>query len=161
MPLLRRTFTFTLAAAALLASGCAQFPNLGAGAAARPPIVFVHGNGDSAALWHTTVWRWESNGWPADRLFALNMPNPQARDDDTKEQPGRSGTADQRRHLAAEVDRVLAATGARQVVLVANSRGAWRCATASPTAVAPARCRTPSWAARPIMASGPTRAFGR
>ena len=80
MPLLRRTFTFSLAAAAaLLATGCAQLPSLGVGAAAQPPIVFVHGNGDSAALWHTTVWRWESNGWPADRLFALNMPYPQAR----------------------------------------------------------------------------------
>jgi len=93
------------------------------GAAPQPPIVFVHGNGDSAALWHTTVWRWESNGWPRERLVAVNMPNPQARGDDTKEQPGRSGSADQRRHLAAEVDRVLAATGARQVVLMANSRG--------------------------------------
>ena len=109
MPLLRRAFTFSLAAAAtLLATGCAQLPSLGVGAAPQPPIVFVHGNGDSAALWHTTVWRWESNGWPRERLFAVNMPNPQARDDDTKEQPGRSGSADQRRHLAAEVDRVLA-----------------------------------------------------
>ena len=38
---------------------------LGAGAAigqtADPPIVFVHGNGDTAALWHTTIWRFESN----------------------------------------------------------------------------------------------------
>jgi len=124
MTLLRRAFAFSLAtAAALLATGCAQLPTLGTGAAAQPPIVFVHGNGDSAALWHTTVWRWESNGWPADRLFALNMPYPQARDDDTQEQPGRSGSADQRRYLAAELDRVLAATGARQVVLMANSRG--------------------------------------
>ena len=73
MPFLRRAFTFSLAAAAaLLATGCAQLPTLGAGAAARPPIVFVHGNGDSAALWHTTVWRWESNGWPADRLIGCS-----------------------------------------------------------------------------------------
>ncbi|MBP8148864.1 MAG: twin-arginine translocation pathway signal, partial [Limnohabitans sp.] len=25
------------------------------------PIVFVHGNGDSANLWQTTLWRFESN----------------------------------------------------------------------------------------------------
>ena len=24
-----------------------------------PPIVFVHGNGDTAALWTTTLWRFE------------------------------------------------------------------------------------------------------
>jgi len=118
----RRAITLSLAtAAALLAAGCAQAP-IGLGAD-RPPIVFVHGNGDSAALWHTSVWRWESNGWPRERLFAVNMPYPLARDDDTQAQVGRSSTADQRRHLAAEVDRVLAATGAKQVVLMANSRG--------------------------------------
>ena len=38
-------------------------------------------------------------------------------------QDGRSGTDDQQRYLAAEVDRVLAATGASQVVLMGNSRG--------------------------------------
>ncbi|MFN9281269.1 MAG: twin-arginine translocation pathway signal [Betaproteobacteria bacterium] len=122
LPMNRRAITVSLAtAAALLAAGCAQAP-IGLGAD-RPPIVFVHGNGDSAALWHTSVWRWESNGWPRERLFAVNMPYPLARDDDTQAQIGRSSTADQRRHLAAEVDRVLAATGAKQVVLMANSRG--------------------------------------
>jgi hypothetical protein len=29
-------------------------------AAERPPIVFVHGNGDTAALWQTATWRFES-----------------------------------------------------------------------------------------------------
>ena len=29
-----------------------------------PPVVFVHGNGDTAGLWITTQWRFESNGWP-------------------------------------------------------------------------------------------------
>mgnify|MGYP006279784933 CR=1 FL=1 len=121
-PANRRAFTIALAAtAALLAAGCAQIPV--SSGLERPPIVFVHGNGDSAALWHTTVWRWESNGWPRERLFAVNMPYPQARDDDTQAQDGRSSTADQRRHLAAEVDRALAATGAKQVVLMGNSRG--------------------------------------
>ena len=42
----------------------------------RPPIVFVHGNGDSAALWLTTLWRFESQGWPRDRLDAIDLPYP-------------------------------------------------------------------------------------
>ncbi len=88
-----------------------------------PPIVFVHGNGDSAALWMTTEWRFESNGWPHDRLFAIDIPYPLARDVDAVPQPGRSSAAENRDFLAAEVDRVLKATGATQVVLMANSRG--------------------------------------
>ena len=89
----------------------------------RPPIVFVHGNGDSAALWTTTLWRFESQGWPADRLEALDLPYPLARDDDTVAQAGRSSAAEQAQALSAAVDRVLARIGARQVVLVGNSRG--------------------------------------
>lgn len=89
----------------------------------QPPIVFVHGNGDSAATWMPTIWRWESQGWPRQRLHAVHFPDPTARDDDTAAQPGRSSSTEQRDYLAAEVDRVLAATGARQVVLMGNSRG--------------------------------------
>ena len=89
----------------------------------RPPIVFVHGNGDSAALWLTTLWRFESQGWPRDRLDAIDLPYPLARDDDTVAQAGRSSAAEQAQVLASTVDRVLARTGARQVVLVGNSRG--------------------------------------
>jgi triacylglycerol lipase len=111
-----------LLAAALLAS-CAQSPLPATAAPALPPIVFVHGNGDSAALWHTTVWRFESNGWPRERLFAIDMPYPQSRDADDVPQPGRSSSTEHREFLAAEVARVLAATGAPQVVLVGNSRG--------------------------------------
>lgn len=119
MTLMQRRTWLALAAGALLA-GCASLPP---GTDAQPPIVFVHGNGDSAALWHTTMWRWESNGWPRERLHAVNFPHPLARDDNTQAQAGRSSSDEQRAHLAAEVDRVLAATGARQVVLMANSRG--------------------------------------
>ncbi|AEG94287.1 alpha/beta fold hydrolase [Ramlibacter tataouinensis] len=104
---------------ALLAAGCATSPS----PAEAPPVVFVHGNGDSAALWQTTLWRFESNGWPRQRLHAIDLPYPLARDDDARPQPGRSGTADHMAFLKAEVDKVLAATGARQVVLVGNSRG--------------------------------------
>ena len=89
----------------------------------RPPIVFVHGNGDSAALWQSTLWRYESNGWPRDRLFAIDQPWPLARDDDAVPQAGRSPTAESMAFLESEVDRVLKTTGAGQLVLVGNSRG--------------------------------------
>jgi triacylglycerol lipase len=91
--------------------------------ASAPPIVFVHGNGDSGALWQTTIWRFESNGWPRDRLHAINVPYPLARDDDSKPQAGRSSTTEHMAYLKAEVDKMLARTGAKQVVLMANSRG--------------------------------------
>ncbi|MEJ7929212.1 alpha/beta fold hydrolase [Ramlibacter sp. AN1015] len=90
---------------------------------APPPIVFVHGNGDSAALWQTTLWRFESNGWPRERLHAIDLPYPLARNDDTKPQPGRTSTAEHMAFLRAEVEKVLKTTGASQVVLVGNSRG--------------------------------------
>ena len=89
----------------------------------RPPIVFVHGNGDNAALWMTTLWRFESNGWPRERLHAITLPYPLARDADDQPQPGRSSSEEARRFLAAEVDAVLQRSGASQVVLVGNSRG--------------------------------------
>jgi len=117
MTLLRRAFV-TLAAALALAA-CTTAPP----AQDLPPIVFVHGNGDSAALWTTTLWRFESNGWPRDRLVALNLPYPTARDDDTQPQEGRSSADQQMRTLAAEVARVLRETGAAKVVLFGNSRG--------------------------------------
>jgi pimeloyl-ACP methyl ester carboxylesterase len=88
-----------------------------------PPVVFIHGNGDSAALWLTTVWRFESNGWPRERLHALDLPLPMARDDDRVEQPGRTSADDLARHLGTEVARVARAHGGGKVILVGNSRG--------------------------------------
>jgi len=123
--LLRRRALLTLAAAGLL-SACATPPSTPLStpsADAQPPIVFVHGNGDTAALWTTTLWRWESNGWPRARLHAVDFPNPSARDDNGVAQPGRSSADEQMQYLAAEVDKVLAATGAVKVVLMGNSRG--------------------------------------
>ena len=117
LPIRRRSLAALLAAALLAA--CASPP----AADPRPPIVFVHGNGDSAALWTPTIWRWQSNGWPRERLHAVDFPYPSARDDNTKEQAGRSSADDQMRHLSAEIDKVLAATGAVQVVLMGSSRG--------------------------------------
>ena len=115
----RRHLIATGMAASLLAA-CNTMPF---SPSERPPIVFMHGNGDSAALWQTTIWRFESNGWPRDRLFALDQPMPLARDNDTVAQPGRTSTAESMAFLQAEVDRVLKQTGAGKVVLVGNSRG--------------------------------------
>jgi len=76
----RRELLLATAGGALLAACAAP-----AGRDDTPPIVFVHGNGDTAALWMATIWRFESNGWPRDRLHAIDMPYPLARDDDAKE----------------------------------------------------------------------------
>jgi pimeloyl-ACP methyl ester carboxylesterase len=93
--------------------------------AAEPalPIVFVHGNGDTAGLWITTIWRFESNGYPRDRLTAVDLHNPTARTVEDKPQAGRSSAADVMQQLAGEVARVRQRTGAEKVVLVAQSRG--------------------------------------
>ncbi len=108
-----------LVASSVLLGACATAPQ----GASQPPIVFVHGNGDSASIWQSTVWRFESNGWPRERLLAIDLPYPLARDDDSKAQPGRTSTAEHMAYLKAEVEKVLKSTGAKQVVLVANSRG--------------------------------------
>jgi triacylglycerol lipase len=117
----RRLLLAAAAAGTASLAACANRP----GATDMAPIVFVPGNGDTAALWTTTIWRFESNGWPRERLHAIDMPYPLARDDDAKEQPGRSSTAEHMAYLAAEVKKVLAATGASKVALVGNSRGGY------------------------------------
>ena len=92
--------------------------------ASQPPILFVHGNGDSSALWITTIWRFESNGYPRERLSAIDITAPNARDDDAVPQPNRTSTSEAKDQLATKVDEVLAHTKAPKIVLVANSRGA-------------------------------------
>ena len=103
----------------LLLAGCAGLGPRDA----HPPIIFIHGNGDTAQLWHTTIWRFESNGWPRERLFALDAPYPLARSDDGNPQEGRSSSAEHMAQVAAEVERVRRLTGAAKVALVGNSRG--------------------------------------
>ncbi|KAA2236057.1 hydrolase [Salinarimonas soli] len=90
-----------------------------------PPILFLHGNGDHAALWLTTLWRFESNGVPRDRLTALNFTDPLARTTDAEPQAGRSSTEDQARELAEAIRAVRERTGAARVALVGNSRGGY------------------------------------
>jgi pimeloyl-ACP methyl ester carboxylesterase len=88
-----------------------------------PPILFVHGNGDHAALWMTTLWRMESNAIARDRMFAINFTDPLARTDDTVAQPNRSSTEDQRGELGEAIKELKRRTGAARVALVGNSRG--------------------------------------
>src|SRR5271169_5220780 len=92
-------------------------------AAEVPPVLFVHGNGEQAALWITTLWRMESNGVPRERMFAINFTDPLARSDDTKPEPNKSSTEDQRRELGEAIKELKGRTGASRVALVGNSRG--------------------------------------
>src|SRR4051794_12137929 len=104
--------------------GAAAQTGLGAGGSGDvPPILFVHGNGDHAALWMTTLWRMESNGIAANRMFAINFTDPLARTDDAVAQPNRSSTEDQRRELGDAIGELKRRTGAARVALVGDSRG--------------------------------------
>src|SRR5262245_29393455 len=67
----------------LAQANSARTNSAASGSSEIPPILFVHGNGDHAALWITTLWRMESNGVPHDRLFAINFTDPLARNDDS------------------------------------------------------------------------------
>src|SRR6185436_16531159 len=91
--------------------------------AEAPPVLFVHGNGDHAALWITTLWRMESNGVPRERMLAINFTDPLARNDDKVEQANRSSIEDQRRELTAAIAELKRRTGASRVALVGSSRG--------------------------------------
>lgn len=90
-----------------------------------PPVLFVHGNGDHAALWITTLWRMESNGVPHERMMAISFTDPLARTDDKVEQANRSSTEDQRRELAEAIKEFKQRTGAARIALVGNSRGGY------------------------------------
>lgn len=108
---------FALLALAALA-GCAQ---LGLARDPFPPVIFVHGRGDSAASWQTMIWRFESNGWPRQRLFAIDVPYPTANGDGAAAQPGRASAADPMQVVSDEVDRILARTRTDRAVVVGSS----------------------------------------
>jgi len=125
MSLSRRTLLKTAGTLPLLAANL-PWPSLAQSAPAAsptPPILFVHGNGDHAALWITTLWRMESNGIARDRMFAINFTDPLARNDDAVAQANRSSTEDQRRELGEAIKALKEKTGASRVALVGNSRG--------------------------------------
>ena len=121
--ILKGAAALPLAAGNLGLAALAQPAPAAPGAAEIPPILFVHGNGDHAALWLTTLWRMESNGVPRDRLFAINFTDPLARADDTKAEPNKSSIQDQRRELGEAVQELKRRTGAPRIALVGNSRG--------------------------------------
>jgi pimeloyl-ACP methyl ester carboxylesterase len=85
--------------------------------------VFVHGNGDSSALWINNLWRFEANGYKRRHLFAIDFSYPSALSDDSRIQPFRSSTADAMKELAAFVAHVKKETRRRKVALIASSRG--------------------------------------
>ncbi len=87
------------------------------------PILFVHGAGDSAAMWMPTIWRFESNYYPRARLFAIDMRVPTARRVDAVRERGRSSVDEATAQLAQEVARVQRSTGIERMVLVAHGRG--------------------------------------
>src|SRR6059058_5731798 len=128
MAMSRRTLLGGAGALPLLAGsfGFSAFAQTApAGASEIPPILFVHGNGDHAALWISTMWRMESNGVPRERMFAINFTDPLARTDDSVPQPNRSSTEDQRRELGDAIKELKRRTGAPRVALVGNSRGGY------------------------------------
>jgi hypothetical protein len=128
MSISRRTILMGAAVLPLAASSVGSRTAAQTGPAAStspgiPPILFVHGNGDHAALWMTQLWRMESNGIPRDRMMAINFTDPLARTDDVVEQPDRSSTTQQRRELGDAIAELKRRTGAPRIALVANSRG--------------------------------------
>ncbi|MCX6611648.1 MAG: lipase [Acidobacteria bacterium] len=92
-------------------------------AQAQMPVIFVHGNGDDATKWVPVIWLFESNGYPASRLFAIRLTDPAARREDSKPEAFRSSTTDQASEVSAFVTRVLLETKAKKVALVGSSRG--------------------------------------
>ena len=130
MSLTRRTILKGAGALPLLAgnlgfSALAQTASTPSVAADVAPVLFVHGNGDHAALWITTLWRMESNGVPRERMLAINFTDPLAHNDDKVEQANRSSTEDQRRELGDAVKELTRRTGAARIALVGNSRGGY------------------------------------
>jgi pimeloyl-ACP methyl ester carboxylesterase len=122
--MLQRTRAVLLALAALACFASSRAQAGAQGASTTPdPIVFVHGNGDDAAKWIGITWLFESNGYPADRLFSIRFTNPLARTADSVFEADRSSTTDAASELSAFVTRVLLQTHAHKVVLIGSSRG--------------------------------------
>jgi triacylglycerol lipase len=113
----RRVFTSLSLSTALLRRHAAH------AATDDPPILFVHGNQDYAAVFTTMIWRFESNGWDRSRLFTIDFARPAALLDYTQPDSNRSTPDDEMQELAAQVAKVLHSTGNDKLVLIAHSRG--------------------------------------
>jgi triacylglycerol lipase len=111
--------------ACIALTACSSLESSAPSVTKQDPIIFVHGNGDNSSLFITTAWRFESNGWPSDRLFAFDLPYPNSRDLDDVPQANRSSAKDYSDFLAVRLDEVLHETGAKQAILIGNSRGGY------------------------------------
>ena len=100
-----RRYTIVLAAVLLAA------PGAHAQAQARDPILFVHGWRARAEQWRPMMERFVDDGWSRARLFAWTL-------------DPRDSNAAAAARIAARVDQILAATGARRVDIVTHSMGA-------------------------------------
>ena len=106
-----------LTCTAVIASSAQTHPNTSV------PIVFVQGNGDDPSKWIGIIWLFESNDYPADKLFSVRFSHPNARTNDTLEEVNRSSTTDATAELSAFVTRVLIETHSSKVALIGSSRG--------------------------------------
>jgi triacylglycerol lipase len=77
---------------------------------ASNPVLFVHGYNGSTSNWNTMADRFRADGWPASHLDQWSYDSHQSN----------TTTA---RQLAAEVDRLLTATGAAKADIVSHSMG--------------------------------------
>ena len=129
MTISRRTILKGAGALPLLSGdfGMAAFAQARSAAATRglevPPILFVHGNGDHAALWITTLGGWNPTGFRASACSRSILPI-RWRGPTT---PSRSRTGPRPKTSAANSARpsqeLKRRTGAARVALVGNSRG--------------------------------------
>jgi triacylglycerol lipase len=78
--------------------------------ASSNPILFVHGYSSSGSYWNTMADDFRADGWPSSYL-------------DQWSYDWRQSNATTAQQLAAEVDRLLAATGASKVDIVSHSMG--------------------------------------
>jgi triacylglycerol lipase len=74
------------------------------------PILFVHGYSSSGSYWNTMADRFRADGWPSTHLRQWSY-------------DWRQSNATTARGIAAEVDRLLAETGAAEVDIVTHSMG--------------------------------------
>lgn len=79
---------------------------------APDPVLFIHGINGSSAEFDVMRARLAQDGWPADRLFAIDFEDPQW-----------GCNVDNAATIATEVTRILAVTGAPRIDLVAHSMG--------------------------------------
>jgi triacylglycerol lipase len=87
------------------------------------PILFIHGNGDNAAVWMTTMWRFETNGYPSQMLEAIDLRYPLATAVYDQPQPAHSTVAEATAQISDAVDALKRRTGAGKVVLIAHAGG--------------------------------------